>query len=289
MTSTMSRSAEAERGRFDEGQSAALEMLIDYLPEPVDSGPVLTGRNLSVRFGGVQALDDVAIEVPARTFVGLIGPNGAGKSTLLDVLNGFTRPDAGEVWAFGRNITNLPPWDRAKLGMSRTFQANHIDPHLTVFDNLLAGGYQLIRGGLLASTLRLGGNYRDETRARTVAGAVARLLDLERFRRVRAGSLDFGAQRRTEIGRSLMSGPRLLLLDEPLAGVDLTEAHRLMDVVKELQVRLGLSVLLVEHYVRAVLENAELIFALAQGRNIASGNPQTIAGDPAVKSAYLGE
>jgi ABC-type branched-subunit amino acid transport system ATPase component len=273
-----------------EGAEAALEVFEKFIPEQSYEGVPLVGRDLSKSFGGIKALRDVPfIEVPPHTFVGLIGPNGAGKSTLFNVLNGFTTPDTGEVILFGHDVTRTQPWDRAKLGMSRTFQANHIDLDLTTFDNLLAGAYQLIRGGLLSSVFRSRKTFGDEQRARVAARAVARLLGLEPVINVMARNLDFAAQRRIEIGRSLMSGPRLLLLDEPTAGVDSHEAKELVALVKRMQVDLGLSVLLIEHYVQAVMENCNPIYVLDQGTLIASGTPGEVSKDPKVRASYLGE
>ena len=273
-----------------EGQEAALEVFSKFIPEQTYDGTPLVGRDISKAFGGIRALREVPlIEVPPHSFVGLIGPNGAGKSTLFNVLNGFTTPDTGEIVLFGQDVTKKQPWDRAKLGMSRTFQANHIDLNLSTFDNLLAGAYQLIRGGLLAATFRGRGNHTDELRARLAARAVARLLDLEPVLNVMARSLDFAAQRRIEIGRSLMSGPRLLLLDEPTAGVDAHEAKELVALVKRMQMDLGLAVLLIEHYVQAVMENSNPIYVLDQGTLIAAGTPTEVANDPKVRASYLGE
>ncbi|MDQ3944491.1 MAG: ATP-binding cassette domain-containing protein [Actinomycetota bacterium] len=273
-----------------EGQEAALEVFEKFIPEQTYEGVPLVGRDISKAFGGIKALREVPlIEVPPHSFVGLIGPNGAGKSTLFNVLNGFTTPDTGEIVLFGQDVTKKQPWDRAKLGMSRTFQANHIDLNLSTFDNLLAGAYQLIRGGLFAATFRSRGNHTDEQRARLAARAVARLLDLEPVLNVMARSLDFAAQRRIEIGRSLMSGPRLLLLDEPTAGVDAHEARELVALVKRMQMDLGLAVLLIEHYVQAVMENSNPIYVLDQGTLIAAGTPEEVANDPKVRASYLGE
>jgi ABC-type branched-subunit amino acid transport system ATPase component len=286
MSTTTTEAALLEWG---EGLEAALEVVESFLPEQAREGTVLSGQHLSKSFGGVRAVRDATIEVPAQTFVGLIGPNGAGKSTLFNLLNGFTIPNEGEVFLFGKNVTNLPPWDRAKLGMSRTFQANHIDLNLTTFDNLLSGAHLMIRGGLLGATFRSRSNYNDEARARLAARAVGRLLSLEPVLDVTARSLDFGAQRRIEIGRSLMSGPTVLLLDEPTAGVDSHEAKELVAVVKRLQVDLGMAVLLIEHYVQAVMENCDPIYALVQGEVVAVGSPQEIASDPKVRASYLGE
>jgi ABC-type branched-subunit amino acid transport system ATPase component len=272
---------------LEQGWEAALEVLAGYLPEQADQGTVLSARGLSKSFGGLQAVAEASLDVPARGFVGLIGPNGAGKSTLFNLINGFIPPDRGEVVVFDRDVTALDPWDRARLGMSRTFQANHIDVNLTTFDNLLAGAYLRIGGGLIRSVLRT--NHADEQQARQVVRAVARLLDLESLLDVTARALDFGAQRRIEIGRSLMSGPRILLLDEPTAGVDSHEALEIVAVVKRLQVDLGLAVLLIEHYVQAVLANSDTVYALVRGSVVAAGSPADIAADPLVRSSYLGE
>ena len=273
-----------------EGQDAALEVFEKFIPEQTTEAVPLVGRDLSKAFGGIRAVREVPhLEVPPHTFVGLIGPNGAGKSTLFNLLNGFTTPDTGEVILFGRDVTKKQPWDRAKLGMSRTFQANHIDLDLTTFDNLLAGAFQLIRGGLFTATFRSSKNFADEEKARTAARAVARLLGLEPVLNVMARNLDFAAQRRIEIGRSLMSGPRLLLLDEPTAGVDAHEAKELVALVKRLQVDLGLAVLLIEHFVQAVMENCNPIYVLDQGTLIACGTPSEVSKDPKVRASYLGE
>ena len=273
---------------WSEGELAALETVEDFLPEQVREGTVLRATDIHKRFGGVYALQGASIEVPAHSFVGLIGPNGSGKSTLFDVLNGFTPPDQGTVEAFGLDVTRKHAWDRAKLGMSRTFQANHIDLDLTVLDNLLAGAYLNVRGGVVASVLAFPAVRADQRRAADVARAVARLLDLEPVLEVRAGSLNFGAQRRIEIGRSLMSRPRLLLLDEPSAGMDAVEAQHLLMLVKRLQTDLGLAVLLIEHFVRMVLDNCGWVHAIAGGQVIAAGPPEVVAASEAVQIAYLG-
>jgi ABC-type branched-subunit amino acid transport system ATPase component/ABC-type branched-subunit amino acid transport system permease subunit len=266
----------------------ALQVLEDYIPARQDGGDALVGRNLSIAFGGVQALRAVDVTIPLHAFVGLLGPNGAGKSTLFDVLNGLKRPDGGTVELFGRDITETPAWDRAQLGMSRTFQSNRINPDLSVAENLAAGAHKMITGNFVSSLLRVGPAAREEARAWEAARAVAVLLDLERWWDEPAGDLDFGAQRRIEIGRSLMSGPRLLLLDEPTAGLDSDEAQALFALVRGLQADLGLTVILVEHYVKAVLENADLVYVLNQGRVLASGTPQEIANHPEVRTEYLG-
>lgn len=268
--------------------SAALQTLEAYLPSPPDTGTALSAEGISLAFGGLQALDDVSITVPTRQLVGLIGPNGAGKSTLFDVINGLRMPDAGEVHLFGQPITRTNAWDRAKLGLSRTFQSNRVSLELSVLDNLLAGAHQMIPGSLVGTLLGLPGARAGERRARQVAWAVAELLDIADVGEEQVGSLDFGSQRRVEIGRSLMSAPRVLLLDEPAAGLDSTEAAHLFALIRRLEADLGLTVLLVEHYVKAVLENCDLVYVLNEGRLIAAGGPDEIVAHPEVRAAYLG-
>jgi ABC-type branched-subunit amino acid transport system ATPase component/ABC-type branched-subunit amino acid transport system permease subunit len=266
----------------------ALEVVETYIPAAQEGGDALVGKNLSIAFGGVQALRDVDVTVPLHRFVGLLGPNGAGKSTLFDVLNGLKRPDTGMVQLFGADVTASPAWDRANLGMSRTFQANRLHPDLTVAENLLAGAHRMLRGSLAGALLALPGTRAEEARGEAAARAVATLLDLEGVYDQRTGDLDWGSQRRVEIGRSLMSGPRLLLHDEPAAGLDSAEAQSLFALVRRLQADLGLTVLLVEHYVKAVLDNADIVYVLNQGSVLAAGTPAEIAADSEVRAEYLG-
>lgn len=274
--------------KWDEGSAAALHEVEQFLPEQPTEGNVFEARNVSISFGGVQALDDVSISIPARTFVGLIGPNGSGKTTMFNLINGFATPDSGTLTAFGQDITRKQPWDRAKLGISRTFQANHISPDLTVRDNIITGAFLHIPGGVVTSVLRLPNVRRGTARAERMTRATARLLGLEPYLEVRAGALPFGAQRRTEIARCLISAPRLLLLDEPSAGMDAQEAQQLILLVRQLHEDLGLAVCLVEHFIRMVFENCDLIHVLARGRHLISGTAPVVAADPGVQQAYLG-
>jgi ABC-type branched-subunit amino acid transport system ATPase component len=246
-------------------------------------------EGIIVRFGGNVAVDDVSITAEPGHVTGLIGPNGAGKSTMFDVLNGFTIPDTGTITAFAQDVTRSSPWARAKLGMSRTFQANHIAMNMSVEENLLIGAHLCLDGGLFQAALRTPKAYATEQSAREAARAVAHLLDLEPLMTVRAGVLDFGSQRRIEIGRSLLGGARLVLLDEATAGLDAVEAHGLLELVKKLQIDLGLAVLIIEHHVRSVMNMCDVIYVLDQGKLICSGPPSVVRNDPQVREAYLGE
>jgi len=282
------RRAEGSR-RWSEGQLAALEVLESHLPEQERTGAVLEAVGISKAFGGLQALQEIDLTIEAARTTGLIGPNGAGKSTFFDCITGFTVPDSGTVKAFGHDVTTRPPWKRAKIGLARTFQANHIAPGLSVEENLLIGADLSLSGGLVKNALRIGRAYNQEQAARQVAAAVARLLDMDRYLRIRAGVLDFGAQRRIEIGRALLGPARLILLDEPTAGVDAVEAARLLALIKQLQVDLGLAVLIIEHHVRSVLGMCDTIYVLERGQMIFSGEPKQVRENERVRAAYLGD
>ena len=273
----------------DEKRRAALEVLENFIPHREDdTGDALVATDIGISFGGLQAVKAVNMTVPARHMVGLIGPNGAGKSTTFDLINGMKRPDTGTVNFFGKDVTNTKPWDRAMLGMSRTFQSNKISPDLSVADNLLSGAHKMIEGNMASAILGIGKARRSERAARAAAYAMAQLLDIDRHWNEYAGNLDFGSQRRIEIGRSIISGPRLLLLDEPSAGLDARESSALFTLVRRLHLDLGLTVLLVEHYVRAVMETCDYIYVLNQGALMAEGTPREIAHNEEVRTQYLG-
>ncbi|GAA0619369.1 hypothetical protein GCM10009547_22270 [Sporichthya brevicatena] len=273
----------------DAERDQALAVLEAFLPpHRGDSGDALVGSNLSIAFGGVKALQNVNITAPSKTFVGLLGPNGAGKSTCFDVLNGLKTPDSGTITMFGKDVTTMRPWDRAKLGMGRTFQANRLNHDLSVGENLLSAAHLAIKGNPITTLLGFGGPRKSEQRATEAAYAMCVLLGIKDHWHDRVSDLDFGRQRRIEIGRSLMCGPAIVLLDEPAAGLDADDAHALFALLRQLQRDLGLTIILVEHYVKAVLENADLVYVLNQGQLLASGSPAEVAADPVVRAEYLG-
>ena len=271
-----------------EDRAAALAVLERWLPPRPEIDHAAEARDIVVTFGAVHALDGASIRVPNQSMVGLLGPNGAGKSTLFDVISGVRRPDSGTVSLFGSDVSAQPAWDRAKLGVARTFQTTRVMTDLTVGDNLLAGAYQRIGINplrFLAGDPRAAARMRE---AEDAAWAAAQLLDIDRYWNERAGTLEFSARRRAEIGRCLLAGPRLLLLDEPAAGLDPASSVALFSLLKRLHSDLGLTVLLVEHYVKAVLDSCDLVYVLAEGRILAEGTPAEVASNPDVRERYLG-
>jgi ABC-type branched-subunit amino acid transport system ATPase component/ABC-type branched-subunit amino acid transport system permease subunit len=269
-------------------RAAALAILEAWLPPRPTVVNAVSATNIRVHVGGVQALDGASVNVPSGKMVGLVGPNGAGKTTLFDVVSGLRTPDAGKIELLGKDVTGRTAWDRAALGLARTFQSTRVMRDLTVRDNLLAGAYQRIKHHPLAFLVGVPGAWQELRRAEEVAWAAAQLLDIDRYWHERCGTLEFSARRRSEIGRCLLAGPRVLLLDEPAAGLDPASSLALFSLIRRLHADLGLTVLLVEHYVRAVLQSCDFVHVLAEGRILAAGTPEQVASDPEVQARYLG-
>jgi ABC-type branched-subunit amino acid transport system ATPase component/ABC-type branched-subunit amino acid transport system permease subunit len=271
-----------------EERAEALAILESWLPPRKETTYAVKAEGIKVIFGKIHALDDASIVVPTHKMVGLLGPNGAGKTTLFDVISGQRRPTHGKVSLFDQDVTGMNAWDRSRLGMARTFQTTRVMTDLTVADNLLAGAYQRIKAHPLLFILGVPSAWRQLREAEEAAFAAAKLLDIDRYWNERCGSLEFSARRRAEIGRCLLAGPRLLLLDEPAAGLDPASSVALFTLIKNLHEDLGLTVLLVEHYVKAVLDSCDLVYVLAEGKILAEGTPEQVANDPEVRSRYLG-
>jgi branched-chain amino acid transport system permease protein len=280
--------ASAARPPVGPARRRPLSILEDWLRPPLGEQETLTLEGVSVSFGGLRALSDVSITVRSGEWVGLIGPNGAGKSTLFDVASGLLRPESGAVTLFGTDVTGRPPWERAASGMARTFQSLRVDPHQPVRDNLLAGAYTTAGGSLFGILAGRPDSWAGMRRAEEAARAVAELLAIDRYWDEYPSSLSFGNRRRVELGRTLMTAPRLILLDEPTAGLDPGASELLLTLLKELQADLALTVVLVEHHVPAVLAHSDRVYVLDQGRVLAQGTPAEIVDDPEVRSRYLG-
>lgn len=251
--------------------------------------PALELRRLSMQFGGVQAIRDVSIQVAEGELFALIGPNGAGKSTIFNCINGIYKPTGGNVFFRGREITGLKPHQIARAGIARTFQNIALFRHMTVLDNLLLGRNPFLGAGVLRGGLFWGRALREELANRVVVEEIIDFLEIERFRKNIVGALPFGVQRRIELGRALAMKPKVLLLDEPVSGMNSEEREDMARFILDIKEELGTTVVLIDHDMGVVMDIAERIAVLNFGTKIAEGTPRSISEDPHVVQAYLGE
>jgi len=249
---------------------------------------VLSVEDLSISFGGLDALSGLSLQVTEREIFALIGPNGAGKSTVFNVVTGLYRPSRGRVAFRGDDLLALAPHEIARRGVGRTFQNTEVFRRLTAIDNVLVGRHAHLRAGVVRGALGLASVRREEAEARELARALLARLGLAEVADTEAGSLPLGFQKRLELARALAAEPRLLLLDEPAGGLNPTETQTLMEVICRLRDESGLTLLVVEHDMELVMSISDRVAVLNYGRKIAEGKPREIAADPAVVEAYLG-
>jgi len=250
--------------------------------------PVLTASTVSMAFGGVQALAGVSFEVRPRESLGIIGPNGAGKTTLFNCVSGLHRPDGRLVFE-GHDLTRLKPSQIARLGVARTFQNLELFRHMTTLDNLLLGRHLHFRSGLIAAALAAPSWRRQEILHRERVERILGLLDLQSVRDRFVVGLSYGQQKLVELGRALALEPKLLMLDEPSAGMTAEEKDELIDRVRDIRAEFDLAILLVEHDLRLVGDLADRVLVLDHGQVIAGGTLDQVRNDPAVIRAYLGK
>jgi len=249
---------------------------------------LLSVQGVSVRFGGIVALDSVSFDVARGDICGLIGPNGAGKTTLFNCMSRLYQYQAGDILFEGQSLRNVPIHRIAGLGLGRTFQNLAMFQRMTVTDNVMVGAHARSEAGFVSSALRLPKVGAEERRLRERAHEIMDYLGLTPFANRPAGDLPFATQKRVELGRALAAEPRMLMLDEPAAGLNHQELEALDDVIRDIRDRLRITVLLVEHHMSLVMSLSDHIVVLNFGRKIAEGNPEYIQNHPDVIEAYLG-
>ena len=250
---------------------------------------LLEVRELTLAFSGLVALDGVSFDANEGELLAIIGPNGAGKTSIFNCLNGVYRPRSGTMRFQGRDLRGLRPHEIARLGIARVFQNVELFPHMTVADNLMLGRHVLMRTGLITGALWLGPARREEVRHRRRVEEVIDFLEMQAIRASPVGALPYGLQKRVQLGRALAMEPKLLLLDEPVAGMNLEETEDVARFVLDVKEELGVTQILVDHDMGVVLDIADRVVVLDFGRKIAEGAPDAIRRNPDVERAYLGE
>jgi branched-chain amino acid transport system ATP-binding protein len=252
------------------------------------SEPILEAVDVSLRFGGIAALSNVSFAVQPGELFAIIGPNGAGKTSMFNCINGVYRPQAGEIRILGRSIIGRKPSAIAAMGVARTFQNLGLFVNLDVVENLMLGRHHLMKTGGLAAMAWVGKAKREEISQRAAVEDLIDLLDLDGYRNRPVGLLPYGVQKRIELGRALAMEPKLLLLDEPVAGMNLEETEDMARSIVQVHRQLGVAIVLVEHDMRMVMDLADSVLVLDFGIAIAVGSPASIQSDQRVIDAYLG-
>jgi branched-chain amino acid transport system ATP-binding protein len=264
--------------------------LPEALPKPSEVGNSLAVRleTISLSFGGVQALIDVDLAIAAGEIRAIIGPNGAGKSSLLNVITGIYQPNSGQVWIGDQRFSRVPTPRLARLGVARTFQNLALFKGLNVLDNVLLGRLAYRRATFVEQLIGWGRAKREQDEAQERAGAILDLLDLNGLRERSVSSLSYGLQKRVELARALVADPKVLLLDEPLAGMAAGEKQEMTRFIRAARDEIGTTIVLIEHDIGVVMGLSDKIAVLDYGRKIADGTPLEVRRDQAVIDAYLG-
>jgi branched-chain amino acid transport system ATP-binding protein len=249
---------------------------------------LLAVENVSLRFGGVRALTDVSFDIRKGEIRAIIGPNGAGKSSMLNVVNGFYQPQQGCILWKGRRLRRMTPYLAASTGVARTFQNIALFKGMSTLDNIMSGRTLKMRRGFLWQLLRHGPALREEIEHRERVEEIIDFLEIQHIRRTPVGKLSYGLQKRVELARALATEPDLLLLDEPMAGMNLEEKEDMSRFILDVNEQFGTTIALIEHDIGVVMDLSDRVVVLDYGRKIADGRPEEVARDRGVIDAYLG-
>jgi branched-chain amino acid transport system ATP-binding protein len=255
----------------------------------VTDAPKLELKEITMQFGGLSAISGLSFQLHEGEIFALIGPNGAGKSTVFNCISGIHTPTKGKIFFEGKEITRLNPHRIARKGIARTFQNIALFRNMTVLDNLLLGRNPYLRAGIIRGGFFWGPALREELLNREKVEKIIEFLEIEGVRKKTVGSLPFGIQRRVELGRAIAMEPRLLLLDEPVSGMNVEETEEMARFILDINEEFGTTILLVEHDMGVVMDVSDRILVINFGEKITEGRPEEIARDPLVIKAYLGE
>lgn len=253
-----------------------------------DAVQVMDLKNITLKFGGVTAITDTSFDIREGEVRAIIGPNGAGKSSMLNVISGFYHPQEGEIWYRGKRRKSMKPHQIAKLGIARTFQNIALFKGMSTLDNIMTGRFTHMKSGILAQAIWKGPAEREESEQREKAEQVIDFLEIQAIRKAPVGSLPYGLQKRVELGRALVSEPSLLLLDEPMAGMNVEEKQDMSRFILDVNDEFGVTIALIEHDMSVVMDISDRVVVMDYGAKIGDGTPDDIRNNQAVIDAYLG-